>query len=398
MEKAAKNLDYELAAKLRDQIIILKNLQKKQVIIDPNASADIDVLGVARVNDYSCVHLLCIRDGRILGSRQYYPKHQLGLSANSVEIINNFIMQHYLRSTDALQMPSEILLVELPEDCSIIEEAVTQKTGKKVKIKAVSRGEGLKWIEMANLSAKEALVSRLPEKVSSRIKLQSLGKVLDLMINRIECFDVSHTSGTATIASCVVYTEVGMAKKDYRLYTIKTAAASDDYAAMYEALTRHFQKSLAEKIALPDLLIIDGGKGQLRKAELVTQELNLSTIRIISIAKGKARKPGLETIYLNSTGDTVNIAADSAEMHLLQRIRDEAHRFAITKHRNKRAKMQLQSKLELINGIGKIKRQTLLNHFGGMQGLREASIEEIGNVPGFSSTLARRVYNALHEN
>ena len=397
MEAAAKSLNYELAAKLRDQIIILKNIQKKQVIVDPNSSFDLDILGIARIDNYACVHLLCIREGRMLGSRQYYPKQPVDLVAHELEICKNFIMQHYLKISASLPLPEEILLSTLPDDYLIIEAAIKQIVGKKIKLIAARSADSLSWVKMANLSAKEALISRVSDKMSNKIRLQALESALQITINKIECFDVSHTSGAATIASCVVYTGSEMARQDYRLYTINTAAASDDYAAMFEALTRHFTKSLAENIPLPELLIIDGGKGQLHKAELVQQALNLSNIKIISMAKGKARKPGLETIYLNSQGDTVQLKADGSAMHLLQTIRDEAHRFAITGHRNKRAKIQLQSKLELITGIGKIKRQQLLNHFGGMQGLQAASVEEISNIAGFSSTLAARIYHALHK-
>lgn len=398
MEDASQKQNYEQAARIRDQIIAMRAIQQQQIIIDPNAHKNIDVLGVAHIGRYACVHILNIRDGRMLGSRQYYPTTELYMEVNPEIILQNFILQYYANLPKGNLFPVEILVPVALSDNEAITSALHQCTHKNIKINHIVRGDRLKWIQMAQASAQESLRSRLKADAEIEQQLHELGKALSLNGNlkRIECFDVSHTQGEATIASCVVFDQSGPLKSAYRRFKIKSAAPGDDYAALEEALKRHFVKLQETQADFPDLLLIDGGKGQLSRAEQVCKELALTGVKILGIAKGPARKPGEEKLFLAPNAQEIFLTSDSRALHLLQRVRDEAHRFAITGHRNQRAKRQLHSVLEDIPGVGAARRRELLRQFGGLSEVQCATVEELAAVPGISMVLAKRIHDALN--
>lgn len=400
MDFAANKQDYEQAARIRDQIVSMRAIQKQQIISDPSATQNIDVLGVAHIGRSACVHILSIRDGRILGSRQYFPLADLNLNSDKATILENFILQYYSQLPSGNLLPSEILTpISLPEPEQIC-DALQQFCHKQIKLSHSVRGDRSSWLKMAQLSADEALNSRLAADAVIEQQLIELSTALDLdsTIKRIECFDVSHTQGIATIASCVVFDSCGPLRAAYRRFKIKTAAPGDDYAAMEEALQRHFVRMQESGAEMPDLLLIDGGKGQLTRAEKVCKELALTGVKILGIAKGPSRKPGLEKLFLAPHAREIFLAPDSHALHLLQRVRDEAHRFAITGHRKQRAKRQLHSVLEDIPGVGAQRRRDLLRQFGGLQEIQCATVEELAKVPGISAVLAQRIYDALNTN
>ncbi len=409
---ASANCHYEQAANLRDQIAHLRTVQEQQIIM--NTKGNVDVLGIAGDNTCGCIHVLVIREGNILGSRTYFSD-TLSILINSEEEdkkadieqsrLEAFITQHYLLS----QIPKEDMPDEwvLPLNLSNKETLIallTEKKGKKIDMAKASRGDKLKWIAMANESAKHAYTLSLKRAHSQKdlsdrfVALQDMLQ-LEAMPQRLECFDISHSLGEATVASCVVFTELGPLKNDYRRFNIKANTGGDDYAAMSEALTRRYTRLKAEGGLLPDILVIDGGKGQVGVAVAVLQELQVSGLMILGISKGPARKAGLEHLHLYVEGEIKQLApwdAANPAFHLIQQIRDEAHRFAIHAHRNKRAKTRLHSVLEDIPGIGKQRRLALLRYFGGLQEVRNAGVEELAKVPGISSQLAEHIYIALH--
>ncbi len=397
MDLAAENKDYEQAARIRDQIVALRAIQKQQIISDPKASQNIDILGVAYLGHSACVHILSIRDGRMLGSRQYFPNNDLNLACDSSSILENFIVQYYSQLPAGNLLPAEILLPCSLENNALIVKALHSFTHKNIKLLHTLRGDRSSWVKMAQASAEEALRASLAADALVEQQLLEISAALNIdNIARIECFDISHNQGSATIASCVVFDASGPVKAAYRRFKIKTAAASDDYAAMEEALKRHFVHIQEVGGEVPDLLLIDGGKGQLARAEKVCNELALSGVKILGIAKGAARKPGLEKLFLAPHAKQIFLAADSKALHLLQRVRDEAHRFAITGHRSQRAKRQLHSVLEDIPGVGAKRRRELLRQFGGLQEVICATVEELARVPGISAMLAKRIYDALN--
>jgi excinuclease ABC subunit C len=398
MDDAAARQDYEQAAKLRDQIVAMRAIQKQQIITDPGATQNVDVLGVAHIGRHACVHILSIRDGRMLGSRQYFPIAELNMPESQADILESFLIQYYTNLPQGNLFPAEILIPEALDDLETVSAGLKQITNKIIKIAFNVRGDRARWLQMAQVSAQQALQTRVAGDAELEQQMYMLGQALGLNgnIRRIECFDVSHTQGEGTIASCVVFDASGPVKSAYRRFKIKTAAPGDDYAAMEEALQRHFV-SLQEKHGeFPDLLIIDGGKGQLSRAEKVSKELALNGVSLLGIAKGPERKPGLEKLYMSPDARVIFLEADSKALHLLQRVRDEAHRFAITGHRQQRAKRQLHSVLEDIPGIGAQRRRELLRQFGGLQEVQCATVEELAAVPGISLVLAKRIHAALN--
>ena len=399
MDAASNKHDYEQAARLRDQVISMRTIQKQQIISDPSATQNIDILGVAHVGRYACVHILSIRDGRMLGSRQYFPESELNLASNKEIILENFVLQYYPNLPTGNLLPTEILTPVKLENNEIISSALQQLCTKHFKISHSVRGDKSRWLEMAQTSAEEALHARLAKDAQIEQQLILLSQTLNFEgpIKRIECFDVSHTQGAATIASCVVFDSSGPLKSAYRRFKIKTAAAGDDYAAMEEALRRHFVGLQEKNSELPDLLLIDGGKGQLTSAEKIYKELSLTGLKILGIAKGRSRKPGQEKLYLSPNAQEIILSPDSIALHLLQRVRDEAHRFAITGHRSLRANRQLHSVLEDIPGVGTRRRRELLRQFGGLAEVQCATVEELAAVPGISEVLAKRIYDALNK-
>ena len=333
-----------------------------------------------------------IRDGRNLGSKSLFPSHVQHASAG--EAILATLSQHYLNTI----IPDEILISEPVDDKKLLEDVLGEQAGHRVKITDNTRGERLRWIKMALHNAEMALKQRLASKASMQASYEHLQDALQLdsLPARMECFDISHTMGEATVASCVVFDLSGPVKSDYRRFNIESITPGDDYAAIHQALLRRYRKLTEGDGKFPDILILDGGKGQLAEAEKVMNELNLSGMTVMSVAKGPERKPGMETLFLLGRSEAIILPADSPALHLMQQIRDEAHRFAITGHRQRRGKKRKQSPLEDIEGMGPKRRQSILKHFGGLQGVQNAGVEDLANVPGISLALAERVYDAFH--
>lgn len=417
MDSASQQLAYERAAQIRDQISLLRKIQQHQVIIEANVPRDLDVLGVACANGYACIHVLTIRDGRILGSRQYYPTEFGKVVANGQEILSAFISQHYTTNVERSALPTELVIPRLPDQqLEILQELLRVELGIKIRITATNladyKGAGAhkgshaasasteyrQWLTIAQQSAEQALQTQCSNKHNFQQRLQALTTALGLAqpIQRIECFDISHTFGTATVGACVVFGSNGAIRSDYRRYNIKLARGGDDYAALREALTRHYTKLKTTEAPLPDLLIIDGGKGQLAQGEAVLRSLQITGVILLGVAKGVTRKPGLETLYLSAEGLELELEPHAAALLLIQQIRDEAHNLAIKSHRRKRDKLVIHSSLDDILGIGAKRRRDLLARFGGVQELRQALVTEIAQVPGISKVLAERIYTALH--
>ena len=312
---------------------------------------------------------------------------------SEAEIIEAFFTQYYHKRA----APKQVIVGVKLEQQEELAEWASQQSGHKVQITHNVRGHRRDWLSMAQLNVTERLKRHMSEAQSVMQRLQSLAEVFELgeQINRIECFDISHTQGEQTVASCVVYTQQGITKGDYRRYNIKNITPGDDYAAMRQAISRRYKRVLKEEAALPDILLIDGGKGQLSSAAEIMQELQINSVLLVGVAKGEGRKPGLETLFVQGRKIGIQLAANSSAMHLVQQIRDEAHRFAIAGHRAKRGKAQTQSVLQEIRGIGSKRRQALLKHFGGLQGIQQAGIKDLLKVQGINQDLAKKIYHYL---
>lgn len=389
MNAAAATLDFETAAVLRDRLRMLAAVREKQFVDSTGGDADADVVAVAEVSEVIAVNLTMIRGGRHLGDRSFFPQHSEG--ATPAEVLEAFIVQHYLDHP----IPARILVSEAIET-DTLEALLTGQAGKKVHLLHRVTGERKVWIGMAQANARLSAERRSADQANQSQRLAALRDTLDLpALNRIECFDISHTMGEATVASNVVYEGADLKKSDYRRYNISGITPGDDYAAMHAALIKRFHRSVEENGVLPDLLLIDGGKGQVSMAVAAMAELGLSDVPLLGVAKGEARRPGLETLIF-ADGRELNLAKDHPGFHLIQQVRDEAHRFAITGHRAKRGKARMQSTLEGIPGIGPRRRKQLLEHFGGLQGVREAGVDALASVNGISRELAETIYHALH--
>jgi len=388
MEQAAQKLEFEQAAKLRDKIAIIRRIQDQQVIT--NTKANIDILAVVQELDIACVHVLSIRSGVILGGRNFFPQFKPPLDL--AEILYGFMAQYYLTANNA-NLPKEIIANIEHSDFALLETAFKQQHDKTLIISCNVRSERAKWQQLALTNAQSALNIKLESKQLLSSRFSELAQALNFLVipKRIECFDISHSSGEATIASCVVFGINGAQKEDYRRYNISGITAGDDYAAMAQALHKRFAKHQN----LPDLLLIDGGIGQLNIALEVLASLQIS-LHVLGIAKGPTRKAGLETLFLNDEKNIIKLESNNKALHLIQQIRDEAHRFAITGHRAKRDKTRRTSQLEQIAGIGAKRRRELLKHFGGLNQLKKASLDEIAKVDGISKNLAANIYAALH--
>ena len=389
MNAAAAALDFETAALLRDRLRMLATVREKQFVDTTGSEADADVVAVADVAGVIAVNLTMIRGGRHLGDRSFFPQH--GEGATPAEALDAFIAQHYLDHP----IPARILVSE-PIETEALETLLSQQAGKKVTLQHRVTGERRVWLTMAQANARLSAERRSTERANQSQRLAALAETLDLPgLKRIECFDISHTMGEATVASCVVYEGDDLKKSDYRRYNITGITPGDDYAAMRAALTKRFHRSIEENGVLPDLLLIDGGKGQISSAVEAMTELGLGEVLLLGVAKGEARKPGLETLIF-ADGRELRLAKDHPGFHLIQQVRDEAHRFAITGHRAKRGKARVQSTLEDIAGIGPKRRKQLLEHFGGLQGVRDAGVDALASVNGISRELAETIYHALH--
>ncbi|BCA28398.1 UvrABC system protein C [Metapseudomonas otitidis] len=393
MEQAAMNLEFERAAELRDQVSMLRRVQDQQSI--EGGTGDVDVVAAIVNPGGACVHLISVRGGRVLGSKNFFP--QVAIEEEVGDVLVAFIAQYYLGSHER-DLPQELIVNTVHEDFPTLIEAIAESRGRELSISHRVRTNRARWQQLAVTNAEQALAARLANRQHMADKFEALGEVLGLAEppQRLECYDISHSSGEATVASCVVFGPEGALKSDYRRYNIEGVTAGDDYAAMHQALTRRFSKLKDGEGKLPDVLLVDGGKGQLAMAREVLQELAVPELILLGVAKGVTRKPGFETLYLNGPENEFTLPADAPALHLIQQIRDEAHRFAITGHRARRGKARRTSSLEEVAGVGPKRRRELLKHFGGLQELSRASIEEIAKAPGISKKLAESIYAALH--
>ena len=387
MATAAAALRFEDAALYRDQVQALARVREKQ-FVESRGARDADVVGLALKGGAACVYLMMIRAGRNLGGKAYFPSN--ADQAGPALVLEAFLSQHYA----GLPAPAVLVLGARVEGMA---DWLNECAGHKVQVVGNPIGERRNWLRMAEHNAELALIAREGQRAGQAQRLAALNEALgETDIERIECFDVSHTQGEATVVSCVVYDNGGMKASDYRRFNIDTPTPGDDYYAMREALTRRYSRLAKGEGKLPDLLLIDGGRGQLNVALAVLNELGLGQIAMLGVAKGEARKPGLEQLVLPDEKAPLRLPPDHPALHLIQEVRDEAHRFAITGHRAQRAKKRTTSSLEDIAGIGPKRRQRLLQTFGGLRGIQSAGIEEIAQVEGMSRALAEKLYRALH--
>lgn len=390
MEEASSALAFEEAARVRDKITRLNRLQSRQ-FVESATAGDIDVVGAAADQGFTAVNLVMIRGGRHVGDRSFFPQHAEGASV--AESVSAFLVQHYLE-----RPAPPIIIAPEAADSEVLAEVLSTQSARKVDIVANPGGERRVWITMATQNAELAIQQRLAQKATQDERLVSLQEGLGLpsTVQRIECFDVSHTMGEAAVASCVIFDRLSMQTGEYRRFNVKPATGGDDYAALREALTRRVARIVAGEYPAPDLLVIDGGKGQVAVAAEVLAEQGLHGTHLIGIAKGPERKPGLEEIVFPDRDAPLTLPPDHPGLHLLQQIRDEAHRFAIQGHRARRGKARTTSTLQEIGGIGSKRRQALLSHFGGLKGVQAASVDDLARVPGISRALAERIYASLH--
>ncbi|WP_154181059.1 excinuclease ABC subunit UvrC [Vibrio furnissii] len=397
MEKASMGLRFEDAAKFRDQIHAIRRVQEQQFVSEDSMD-DMDVLGFAQEKGIACIHILMIRQGKVLGSRSHFPK--IPHNTSQEEVFESFLSQYYLSHNEARTMPSRILLNDgLLVDAKPMQDALTQLAGRKVTFHVNPTGTRGRYLKLSNTNALTAITTKINHKMTINQRFKALQDELGIdNITRMECFDISHTMGESTIASCVVFNQEGPLKQEYRRYNITGITGGDDYAAMGQVLERRYGKQL-DVDRIPDIIFIDGGKGQLNRAhEIMTQCWQdwPKRPRLIGIAKGVTRKPGLETL-ITTDGDEFHLPSDAPALHLIQHIRDESHNHAIAGHRAKRGKTRRTSALEGIEGVGPKRRQALLKYMGGLQELKRATVEEIAKVPGISHSLAEIIYQTLKQ-
>jgi len=390
MKQAADCQDYEQAAMVRDLIASLRHVQEKQYI--SREHGDLDILACVTRRGMACVQVFMVRGGRNLGNAVFFPV--VPLQSSPEDVLSAFIPQYYLVRT----VPGELLLSHLPDDTAVMEQALTTHAGHAVRLGARVRGDRARWVKLALDNAEHALHARLNTRggYTARLRALAVALAMDEVPERIECFDISHTSGESTVASCVVFGLEGPLKSDYRRFNIRDIQPGDDYAAMQQALSRRYTRLKKGEARMPDLLLIDGGKGQVAAACRVLEELQVTEVRVVGVAKGPGRKPGLESLHLPGRKQPVVLAADTPALHLIQQARDEAHRFAITGHRQRRARSRKTSRLEQIPGVGAKRRQQLLQQFGGLREVARAGIEDLASVKGINRTLAQQIYAALH--
>lgn len=390
MEAASEALDFEAAARLRDRIATLRRIQEKQAIT--GEKGDLDVVAGVTEAGVTCIQVFVIRNGQNLGNKSFFPRAPD--ATDTGDVLAAFMARYYLgRDT-----PKEIVVnMDVPER-DVLEAALGQDAGHVVHIRHRVRSERRRWVEMALNNARSALQSRAAQQAGQGRRMEALQQALDLeaLPERLECFDISHTGGEATVASCVVFDAEGPVKSDYRRFNIADIEPGDDYAAMHQALERRYLRLKRGEGVLPDLLIIDGGQGQVRQAMDVLEELQVDGVTVLGISKGPDRRPGEEKLYLPERDETVILPPDSAALHLLQQIRDEAHRFAITGHRTRRGKARQRSRLDDVPGLGPKRRQNILKQFGGLKAVSRAGVDDLARVPGISRDLAQRVYDTFH--
>ncbi|MCG7920303.1 MAG: excinuclease ABC subunit UvrC [Candidatus Thiodiazotropha lotti] len=391
MESASQKLEFELAARYRDQIKSLQRIQERQYV--SGESGDLDIVAIAKRGNSACIQVFYIRSGRNLGNKSFYPTVPQEDSEESV--LRAFITQYYLDKP----LPNEIIINTELEEQALLEAVFTEQAKRRIRIGTKVRGERARWLKMAAGNAKLALRSRINAQSNMDQRLQSLQQALDLAAipERMECFDISHTRGELTVGSCVVFNQEGPLKSDYRRFNIEDITPGDDYAAMGQVLERRYRRVKKGEVPLPDLLFVDGGRGQLASVNDCLQDLGVSGLILVGVAKGADRKAGMEQLFLLGRKSPIILPADSPALHLIQQIRDEAHRFAITAHRQRRQKSRNRSVLEDIPGIGAKRRQRLLKQFGGLQALSRAGVEDLARVEGISKGLAEQIYQALHD-
>ncbi|MFZ7230533.1 excinuclease ABC subunit UvrC [Avibacterium avium] len=396
MEQASQALNFEEAARIRDQIQAVRAVIEKQFVSNDRLD-DIDIIAIAYQLGIACVQVLFIRQGKILGNRSYFPK--VPANTDLSELTATFVGQFYLQAHQGRSVPNSIIVDHKLAEKAQLESLLSEQAGRKVQIQDSAKGEKSKYLQLAQMNAKAALVTQLKQSTLINERYQALQDLLGVeKIQRMECFDISHTMGEQTIASCVVFNQDGPLKSDYRRFNITGITGGDDYAAMEQALLKRYDKDLdAEKI--PDVIFIDGGKGQLNRALQVFAQLNVKWDKkrphLIGVAKGVDRRAGLETLIISKQDREINLPPDSLALHLIQHIRDESHNHAISGHRKKRQKAFTQSGLETIEGVGAKRRQALLKYLGGMQGVKKATLDEIASVPGISKALAEKIFEAM---
>lgn len=392
MEAASQALNFEEAARLRDQVQQLRQLQQRQFV--DTGGGDADIFALAQRPGALGVSVLSVRDGRLLGARHHTPKNDLDLPLET--LLTEVVSQYYFGQPH--NVPSEVITSHPLDDSELIAEALTQQAGKRIRVTSQVRGHRAQWQQLAITNAEQQLASQLANQTQLTQRFSALQTALGLeqTPQRLECFDISHSHGEATVASCVVFDHQGPRKSDYRHFRIEGVAAGDDYAAMKQALTRRLKRVKSGEAVAPDILIVDGGKGQLNMAREVFKELDITHIMLLGVAKGTTRKAGLESLFVETADNPIDLDPASPALHLIQHIRDESHRFAIAGHRAQRDKARRTSTLQDIPGIGPKRRRELLRFFGGLQGVQKASREELARVPGINAALAESIYRALN--
>ena len=391
MDRAAEQLDFERAAMLRDQLGALTDVQARQVMTRARTGADTDVIAVAEAGGEFAVALMFVRGGQVLGTSTFHPRAPI---ADAPEVLAAFIAQHYLERDP----PPRICLSHAVEDAELLAASLSERAGRRVRIGAARRGYPQRWVALALQNAANALRMREATQAGLAEQFEELGRYLGLEHPpaRVECFDVSHTQGEATNASCVVFGPEGPIKAEYRRYNIEGVERGDDYGALRQALSRRYRRRKQDESPMPDLLLIDGGRGQLDQAVTALRDLDVAVPAVAAVAKGADRRAGQERIFLAGREGASILPPDSKALHLIQRVRDEAHRFAISGHRRKRARSRQTSMLEAIAGLGPARRRALLRHFGGLQGVLRAGVEDLGRAPGIGPALAQAIYEHLH--
>jgi excinuclease ABC subunit C len=390
MDDAAGRLQYEAAARFRDQIAMLKQIQASQSVTRIKGS-DIDAVAIAGTGPEFCVSVVFVRGGRNLGSTNFFPKGGLGSEA---EALSAFLGQYYL----GRESPDEIIVSHAVEDADVLAAALRERAGHAVPIRSDVRGTRARWLAMARTNAELGLRMKASSRASVREQLEALRDALGLeaVPKRLECFDVSHTMGESAVASCVVFGSEGPIKADYRRFNLKGITPGDDFGGMRQAVARHFARVQKGEGTMPDVLLIDGGEGQLHAAHAALAELGIRDLLAVGVAKGADRRVGQERLFLAGRDTPLILDPDSAALRLIQRVRDEAHRFAIAGHRKARARTRLESWLEEIPGLGPARRRELLKSFGGLQGVRQASVEDLAKVRGISRPLAELIYEKMN--
>ncbi|MCK9638012.1 MAG: excinuclease ABC subunit UvrC [Methylobacter tundripaludum] len=390
MEQAAANLEYEQAAGFRDQILKLRSVLEKHFV--HGERGDVDIIACATKAGVACVQVFFIRNGQHLGNKVFFPK--ITDEHDPAAIVQAFIPQYYLDK----QAPHELIVSHQPEEAELLMEVLAAQAKHAVAIAHNVRGERLKWLQMAGTNAENSLLSKLSDKQGLYARFLSLQEELGCkeLPKRLECFDISHTQGDQTVASCVVFDREGPVKSAYRRFNIEGITGGDDYAAIHQAVFRRFKRLKQGEHTAPDILLIDGGKGQVHEAQKALAELDINNVMIVGVSKGPDRKPGMEKLILVDQDQPIDIKPGASGLLLIQHIRDEAHRFAITGHRQRRGKAKKQSAMEAIPGLGPKRRQILLKQFGGLQGISQAGVDALCSVDGISRQLAQRIYELFH--